>query len=62
VTNSDSYGYGDVYLLTAMKTDTRLFISHHEGSGKTDGAIDLFRDVGKKRSIYFSIPVVASDN
>jgi hypothetical protein len=28
-----------------MKTDTRLFISHHEGDRTTNDAIGLFRDV-----------------
>jgi IS1 family transposase len=62
VTNNDSDGCGDVYSLTAMKTDTRLFISHHEGNRTTDDAIDLFRDVEKTRSIHSSIPVFTSDN
>ena len=31
VIDTDSDECGDVYSLTAMKTDTRLFISHHEG-------------------------------
>ncbi len=62
VTNNDSDGCGDVYSLTAMKTDTRLFISHHEGNRTTDDAIDLFHDVEKTRSIHSSIPVFTSDN
>jgi hypothetical protein len=62
VTNNDSDGCGDVYSLTAMKTDTRLFISHHEGNRTTDDAIDLFPDVEKTRSIHSSIPVFTSDN
>ena len=45
-----------------MKTDTRLFISHHEGDRTTDDAIDLFRDVERRRSIHSPIPVFTSDN
>lgn len=62
VTNDDSDECGDVYSLTAMKTDTRLFISHHEGDRTTDAAIDLFRDVERRRSIHSPIPVFTSDN
>jgi hypothetical protein len=29
--DSDPLDYGDAYSLTAMKPDTRMFISHHEG-------------------------------
>jgi hypothetical protein len=57
VTNNDSDAEGDVYSLTAMKTDTRLFISHHEGDRTTNDAIGLFRDVERRRSIHSPIPV-----
>ena len=57
VTNSDPEGYGDVYTLTAIKTDTRLFICHHEGDRSTESAISLFRDVERRRSIRSPIPV-----
>jgi len=36
--------YGDVYSLTAIKPDTRLFISHHEGKRTADDCIDFFND------------------
>ena len=62
VTNSDPEGYGDVYTLTAIKTDTRLFICHHEGDRSTEAAISLFRDVERRRSIRSPIPVFTSDN
>ena len=45
-----------------MKTDTRLFISHHEGDRTTEDAIDLFQDVERRRSIQSPIPVFTSDN
>ena len=57
VNDTDFHEYGDVYTLTAMKTDTRLFISHHEGDRTTEDAIDLFIDVERKRSIHSPIPV-----
>jgi hypothetical protein len=62
VRDTDFHEYGDVYTLTAMKTDTRLFISHHEGDRTTEDAIDLFMDVERKRSIHSPIPVFTSDN
>jgi hypothetical protein len=45
-----------------MKTDTRLFISHHEGDRTTEDAIDLFQDVERRRSNQSLIPVFTSDN
>ena len=62
VTDSDPEDCGDVYTLTAIKTDTRLFICHHEGDRSTDAAINLFRDVERRRSIHSPIPVFTSDN
>ena len=62
VNDNDSDDHGDVYTLTAMKTDTRLFLSHHEGDRTTEDAIDLFRDVERRRSIHSMIPVFTSDN
>jgi hypothetical protein len=62
VTNSDPEGCGDVYTLTAIKTETRLFISHHEGDRSTGAAIKLFKDVERRRSIHSPIPVFTSDN
>jgi len=62
VTDSDPESYGDVYTLTAIKTDTRLFISHYEGDRSVGSAINLFKDVERKRSIHSPIPVFTSDN
>ena len=62
VNDTDFHEYGDVYTLTAMKTDTRLFISHQEGDRTTEDTIDLFLDVERKRSIHSTIPVFTSDN
>jgi len=62
VTDSDPESYGDVYTLTAIKTDTRLFISHYEGDRSVGSAINLFKDIERKRSIHSPIPVFTSDN
>ncbi len=62
VTENDPDSYGDVYTLTAIKTDTRLFISHYEGDRSVGSAINLFKDVERKRSIRSLIPVFTSDN
>jgi IS1 family transposase len=62
VNDNDSDEYGDVYTFTALKTDTRLFVSHHEGDRTTEDAINLFRDVERRRSIHSPIPVFTSDN
>ena len=62
VTDSDHEDCGDVYTLTAIKTETRLFICHHEGDRSTGSAINLFRDVERRRSIHSPIPVFTSDN
>ncbi len=42
--DSDPLEYGDFYSLTAMKPDTRLFISHHEGKRTAEDAQELFRE------------------
>ncbi len=62
ITEDDPEDYGDVYTLTAIKTDTRLFISHFEGERSTEDAIELFRDVERRRAIDSPIPVFTSDN
>ena len=62
ITDSDPKGCGDVYTLTAINTETRLFICHHEGDRSTDAAISLFKDVERRRSIHSPIPVFTSDN
>lgn len=62
VKDNDSDEHGDIYTLTAMKTDTRLFLSHYEGNRTTEDAIHLFQDVEGRRSIHSIIPVFTSDN
>jgi hypothetical protein len=62
VNSSDSIDYGDAYSLTAIKPDTRLFISHHEGKRTAKDAYELFKDIERRRSIVSSIPVFTSDN
>jgi hypothetical protein len=57
ITDSDPEYVGDIYTLTAIKTETRLFICHHEGDRSTVAAINLFRDVERRRSIHSPIPV-----
>lgn len=54
--------YGDAYSLTAIKPDTRLFISHHEGKRTAQDCVELFNDVERRRSIDSPIPVFTSDN
>jgi len=59
---NDPAHYGDAYSLTAMKPDTRLFFSHHEGKRTTEDSIELFTDVERRRAIDSPIPVFTSDN
>ena len=47
IADNDPSSYGDIYTLTAIKTDTRLLISHHECDRSTNDAIMLFKDVEK---------------
>lgn len=60
--DSDPLDYGDTYSLTAIKPDSRLFISHHEGKRTASDAEELFKDIERKRSITSQIPVFTSDN
>ncbi len=62
VADNDPSTYGDIFTLTAIKTDTRLLVSHYEGDRSTNDAIALFRDVEKRRSISSPIPVFTSDD
>ena len=61
MTDRDS-NCGDLYTLTAMSVESRLFISHHEGGRSIDDAIELFMDVDEKRDVNSPIPVFTSDN
>jgi IS1 family transposase len=54
--------YVDAYSLIGIKTDTRLFISHHEGKRTAQDCVELFNDVERRRSIGSPIPVFTSDN
>jgi len=51
-----------VYSLTAIKSDTRLLLCHHEGKRSTQDAIELFTKVEKMRSASSPIPVFTSDD
>lgn len=62
MTGEDSDECGDVYSLIAIKSDTRLFLFHHEGKRSTEDAIELFKEVEKMRSASSSIPVFISDD
>jgi len=54
--------YGDIYSLTAIKPDTRLFLCHCEGKRTAEDCIRLFRDIERRRAIDSPIPVFTSDN
>jgi len=58
VTDNDPNEYGDVYTLTAMESDTKLFISHHEGGRSTDDATELLNDLSLRQNPHnvFKIP------
>ena len=62
MTDDDPDEYGDFYTLTAMESDTKLFISHHEGGRSTDDATELFNDLESKRSNTSPIPLFTSDD
>jgi hypothetical protein len=62
VTEEDSEEYGDVYSLTAIKSDSRLLLFHHEGKRSTEDAIELFNGVEKTRNASSPIPVFTSDD
>ena len=51
-----------MYSLTAIKSDTRLLLCHHEGKRSTQDAIELFTEVEKMRSASSPIPVFTSDD
>jgi hypothetical protein len=62
VTENDPEDYGDVYSLTAIKSDTRLFLFHHEGKRGTEDSIKSFIEIEKMRSASSPIPVFISDD
>ena len=58
----DPQEYGDLYSLIAFKSDTRLFLQHHEGKRSTRDAIDLFNDIKRLHSESSTTPVYVSDD
>lgn len=58
----DPEEYGNVYSLTAMKSDTRLFLCHHEGGRTSEDAMDLFSLVEQMRLKSSLTPVFTSDD
>ena len=62
MTDDDPDEYGDFYTLTAMESDTKLFISHHEGGRSTDDATGLFTDLESRCSNSSPIPLFTSDD
>jgi IS1 family transposase len=60
--DDDPEEYGDVYSLTALKSDTRLFLCHHEGSRTSEDAMELFAMVERMRSTLSSTPIFTSDD
>src|SRR5665648_1008046 len=62
VKEEDPEEYGDVYSLTAIKSDKRLLLFHHEGKRSTEDAIELFNGVEKMRCASSPIPVFTSDD
>ena len=62
MTEEDSEECGDVYSLTAINSNTRLLLFHHEGKRSTEDAIELFTGVEKMRNASSPIPVFTSDD
>ncbi len=62
MTEDDPEEYGTIYTTTALKSDTRLFISHHEGGRTIKDTIELFNDIESRRKLTSSIPIFTSDN
>jgi len=61
LTRDDPEEYGTVYSNTVIKTNTRLFICHHEGNRTTEDATALFSDLEQRRSTDSQIPIFISD-
>ncbi len=53
---------GECYTQTAIKPDTRIFLSHQEGGRTIEVALALFEDIELKRAFNSPIPVFTSDN
>lgn len=54
--------YGSVYSLTAIKSDTRMFLFHHEGKRSVEDAVKLFGEIEKMRNASSPIPIFISDD
>ncbi|MDY0386817.1 MAG: IS1 family transposase [Methanolobus sp.] len=61
MTEEDSE-YGSVYSLTAIKSDTRLFLFHHEGKRSVEDATRLFGEIEKMPNASSAIPIFISDD
>jgi hypothetical protein len=55
-------GVGDVYSLTAISTESRLLICHHEGGRTIEDATALFTELEQKRMMGSPLPVFISDD
>ncbi|MFX0090501.1 MAG: hypothetical protein ACFFBD_01965 [Candidatus Hodarchaeota archaeon] len=53
---------GDLYSLTAIKTDTRLFLCHTEGNRSAENARRLFEALKQCQTVEASPLLIASDN
>lgn len=60
--DDDPEEYGDVYSLTAMKSDARLFLCHHEGGRTSKDSMKLFAMVEQMRSTSSLTPIFTSDD
>ncbi len=58
----DPEDVGDVYSLTAISSESRLLICHHEGGRTMEDAIELFTEVEMRRAKGSALPVFVSDN
>lgn len=61
LTEDDPDDGGNVYSNTVIKTNTRLFVCHHEGNRTAEDATALFSDLEQRRSTDYQIPIFISD-
>jgi len=62
VTEEDPGESGSVYSLTAIVSDTRLFLFHHEGKRSAEDARKLFSEIEKMQDASSPVPVFVSDD
>jgi hypothetical protein len=55
IIRGDPEDCGELYTLTAIKKDARLFISHYKGERRTKDATELFRRRGEAMCSWFPI-------